>query len=449
MQEELVTVSTACDHQVNVLQSAKTRLEQDVSGSNVVEEENHRLRARFEELLLKMEADGQNHVEQTALAKKEAFSLRMQLESTFRRSLHEMDEKYRDMAFAAMDDESRHALLANSKLKEELAMQSVGITSLTARYNAAVSSLTSLRVEHDVLKQSAGLHAEQMASMKRQLHERDDQNRELRLEIASLQEQIAAGAGGVGGASTAEAARAAERERDELRLSLRTAKARSEKWKARAFSLTAALAATSLERGPASPATSAFGGGGSSSLPVFLSAAAVTAASAAAVSEPPFAAAETASLEVRLAEREAAEALSAVGAAQRGDARQRGGGATPQQSFSEFLAIWSTSHGGNLLHQGARSNQLLVPASAPSSPSGARNLFAASSPAATGKQSRAASGSVRLLGLEPVGVGLGTRAFASAASAARAATARSGSAGAAFRSGRSAHAAQRSVPLFP
>ena len=60
MQEELVTVSTACDHQVNVLQSAKTRLEQDVSGSNVVEEENHRLRARFEELLLKMEADGQN-----------------------------------------------------------------------------------------------------------------------------------------------------------------------------------------------------------------------------------------------------------------------------------------------------------------------------------------------------------------------------------------------------
>jgi hypothetical protein len=44
-----------------------------------------------------------------------------------------MDLHFQRQAFAAMDDEKKKAMLANSKLKDELALQSVGISNLGVR----------------------------------------------------------------------------------------------------------------------------------------------------------------------------------------------------------------------------------------------------------------------------------------------------------------------------
>jgi hypothetical protein len=44
-----------------------------------------------------------------------------------------MDLVFQKQAFSAMDDTKKKALLANSKLKDELALQSVGISNLTVR----------------------------------------------------------------------------------------------------------------------------------------------------------------------------------------------------------------------------------------------------------------------------------------------------------------------------
>jgi hypothetical protein len=44
-----------------------------------------------------------------------------------------MDLVFQRQAFTAMDDQKKKALLANSKLKDELALQSVGISNLTVR----------------------------------------------------------------------------------------------------------------------------------------------------------------------------------------------------------------------------------------------------------------------------------------------------------------------------
>ena len=40
------------------------------------------------------------------------------------------NSRYRNSAFAALSEDSQNALAANSKLKEELAMQSTGMESL-------------------------------------------------------------------------------------------------------------------------------------------------------------------------------------------------------------------------------------------------------------------------------------------------------------------------------
>lgn len=44
-----------------------------------------------------------------------------------------MDLVFQRQAFSSMDDNKKKALLANSKLKDELALQSVGISNLTVR----------------------------------------------------------------------------------------------------------------------------------------------------------------------------------------------------------------------------------------------------------------------------------------------------------------------------
>lgn len=44
-----------------------------------------------------------------------------------------MDLHFQRQAFTAMDDEKKKAMLANSKLKDELALQSVGISNLGVR----------------------------------------------------------------------------------------------------------------------------------------------------------------------------------------------------------------------------------------------------------------------------------------------------------------------------
>jgi hypothetical protein len=45
----------------------------------------------------------------------------------------EMDLAFQQHAFTAMEDEKKKAMLANSKLKDEIALQSVGISNLTVR----------------------------------------------------------------------------------------------------------------------------------------------------------------------------------------------------------------------------------------------------------------------------------------------------------------------------
>ena len=56
--------------------------------------------------------------------------LRQQLEHTFRKTLSDSEKTHQRKAFEALAGGAKDALLTNAKLKEELAVQSIGMKNL-------------------------------------------------------------------------------------------------------------------------------------------------------------------------------------------------------------------------------------------------------------------------------------------------------------------------------
>ena len=56
--------------------------------------------------------------------------LRQQLEHTFRKTLSDSEKAHQRKAFEALASGAKDALLTNAKLKEELAVQSIGMKNL-------------------------------------------------------------------------------------------------------------------------------------------------------------------------------------------------------------------------------------------------------------------------------------------------------------------------------
>jgi chromosome segregation ATPase len=70
-----------------------------------------------------------------------------------------------------MNVESKNALTANAKLKEELALQSVGVENLLQRYKKQEEQFLKLKIEKSMLAKTSHLQLNQIASLKRQHYE--------------------------------------------------------------------------------------------------------------------------------------------------------------------------------------------------------------------------------------------------------------------------------------
>ena len=158
-------------HKIDVLENKVRTLEQHLEAFHVMEEENVSLRDRVSGLLDQLETEGLQHANDTHILKKEMFNLRMQLEQTFRKSLQELDGQYQKKAFDQMTEESKNALLANAKLKEELALQSVGVENLLQRYKKQEEEFMKQKQEKAVLAKTNLLQLNQIAALKRHQYE--------------------------------------------------------------------------------------------------------------------------------------------------------------------------------------------------------------------------------------------------------------------------------------
>mmetsp|Transcript_17121 Transcript_17121/g.28604 ORF Transcript_17121/g.28604 Transcript_17121/m.28604 type:complete len:602 (-) Transcript_17121:120-1925(-) len=120
-------------HEVDVVNDSIKKLVDLKQRYNNLETENSKLAASTEELKEKMSSDAKVHAELLHNINRNMRTMRQEMEATFRKELVEMDLHFQRQAFEAMDDEKKKAMLANSKLKDELALQSVGISNLGVR----------------------------------------------------------------------------------------------------------------------------------------------------------------------------------------------------------------------------------------------------------------------------------------------------------------------------
>ena len=151
LQQELEAAKEEAAHSEVVWKEKNNRLLQDTAHIQDIETENIKLRDRVGLLLNELERRGSVFAEESHRIKNDAFNLRIQLESTFRKTLHEMDVKYKDEAFNALGEDSKNALIENSKLEKELTIQSIGIEALLKRYNNQLKMHRELKVENEIL----------------------------------------------------------------------------------------------------------------------------------------------------------------------------------------------------------------------------------------------------------------------------------------------------------
>eukprot|EP00602_Paraphysomonas_sp_CaronLab_P001618 CAMPEP_0185031938 /NCGR_PEP_ID=MMETSP1103-20130426/19685_1 /TAXON_ID=36769 /ORGANISM="Paraphysomonas bandaiensis, Strain Caron Lab Isolate" /LENGTH=521 /DNA_ID=CAMNT_0027567639 /DNA_START=31 /DNA_END=1593 /DNA_ORIENTATION=- len=121
------------EHEFAVLNDSIKRIELLRDRYNALLEENAVIQSSVERLKEQMSAEGLEHAKEVHETNAGMRVMREQMEATFRKELVEMDLVFQRQAFTAMDDHKKKAMLANSKLKDELALQSVGISNLSVR----------------------------------------------------------------------------------------------------------------------------------------------------------------------------------------------------------------------------------------------------------------------------------------------------------------------------
>jgi len=228
LKSELETVTA--EHRFHTAETKRkvAELEFHVAGFDTTSAENERLRERVDELTKLLSEQTDNQLKETNKMKKEAFALRMQLEQTFRNSLHEMDVKYHEKAYAEMAEESKTALVEQAKLKEELALQIVGIHAMMQRYDEKDALAKKLLREKGFLQDTCEANMRKLTITKRKLQKSEAElvkaeQQILDLENANLLLK-----------ESNEELEAMTKDAGELRAKLEDAEKRAEKWKKRA-----------------------------------------------------------------------------------------------------------------------------------------------------------------------------------------------------------------------
>ena len=240
--EEIKALKSEREHDELLLVEEVNRLKQDNAHISDVEDANRRLRDRVGELLSELEKRGRNFAEESHRVKNDAFNLRMQLESTFRKSLHEMDAKYKEEAFQSLTNDSKNALIENSKLEKELTVQSIGIEALLKRYNKHLTLYRELKVENEILVKKDKLQSNEVRSLKQERLAAEAR-------VASLQENMnELNALQVRAGQLENKLKEREEELDEMKNLANKYENKAEKWKSRAFEMSQQMLEQSSSR---------------------------------------------------------------------------------------------------------------------------------------------------------------------------------------------------------
>lgn len=177
-------------HELSVAKTRIQTMELEQAGLAVVRQENDRLSKAVVTMRDEMNEHGASHGLETDSIRREMFSSRMQLEKTFRKTLQELDEKHHADAFRQMKGESKTALVDRARVEQELAVQSIGIESLTERFRRATEALKVLKTDKSILQEHMEAQTRKISALRQQLGKSGVENSALNEKLAAAHEGL-------------------------------------------------------------------------------------------------------------------------------------------------------------------------------------------------------------------------------------------------------------------
>eukprot|EP01033_Poteriospumella_lacustris_P013358 gene13358-9564_t len=151
--------------------------------------DNLRLKASIDELESLYQKEVTTHATQLHSLNRERKDLRKAMEEKLRKDLAGLEIAFQQQAFDALFDSQKLAMFENAKLKDEVAMQGVGITNLTGRLAKQRKACDKCRSYLRKYRQKAERLREQLAIVTSRKNDIAKRKKELEEEECRLQEQ--------------------------------------------------------------------------------------------------------------------------------------------------------------------------------------------------------------------------------------------------------------------
>ena len=137
---EYDSLSDRYHHEISAHEDKVRYLELQYKRFEDMVRENGSLKECIDILLEQAEKDRAEHADKMHEMNRDMNQLRHELEDKMRRQLSQMDISYQKEAFSALSDAHKKAMFQNAKLKDEVALQGVGLNNLGSRLGKQVKA---------------------------------------------------------------------------------------------------------------------------------------------------------------------------------------------------------------------------------------------------------------------------------------------------------------------
>ena len=177
------------EHEVEVLKAEVNRLRWQVDNEQEMEQQNISLKDERDMLMNELSKGENEMYDETTLIKKEILKQEEKLEKQFKKELVQMDAKYRQMAYDALPDTKKNALLENSKLQEEIVMQKIGLLNLRERMVLEDDQIKEIKKTKDLFEDQTEECSNRIAVLRRGSYAYDARMADMDVTLVRLNEE--------------------------------------------------------------------------------------------------------------------------------------------------------------------------------------------------------------------------------------------------------------------
>lgn len=142
------------NHQLEAVSGRVIRCELQKERYLILQQENDEINRAIDQLRNEISEQNESHAKEMHRMNVFMKTERIRMENLFRNELVAMDMAFQNKAFLELDDNRKQAMFANTKLKDELGLLSVGLSALGVRYEKDTRSARDARLNLDDLEKS-------------------------------------------------------------------------------------------------------------------------------------------------------------------------------------------------------------------------------------------------------------------------------------------------------